>query len=315
MSTTSFKEYILGWVCAKEFILIQQPRGILVTLDSDEEYQHINTLTQDKDEYCLVRNKPSFISSILSTSDDAKTEFYIYDKYIVDFLNKDTLNFTLYFKRGFFDAIGFIELENYITCYLPGNTGLTYFKDEIIKYNAKYNTTTDQWIWEESNGIDFICALYDVSLRGKPTEEYYLKSNLAKIDEAKQINLEGIPKFIYYKIRDNAVSPGKQYTTQPGFSISICEKVDEKNDIHYYATGLQFSCEYGYYLQIYGENLYEYGYMLANPFSVIKPGEENLELIIPLIKLNPDVPDLTLPMHVVNIIPTKLNLVELYELE
>ena len=312
--TTPFQEYVLGWLYAREYTM--EKNRILLELYTDEEYDHWYRITRGEyaNHYSLFRREPSLVTSFISTN-DVDSQLYVHDSAVLDnIVNMHTYN-SKCFKRGYFDAAGLIELDNYITCSLPDfgeNTELL-FGNDIDKYKAKYEAVKDEWIWEENDALNFICDLYNVVDKSEPDNDFYLYENLAMIDSAKQIHLEEIPKFIYYKVKENAVAPFKEFTTQPGFGISVCEKVDEKDGIHYYTTGLKFSCEYGYYLEIYGEELYKRGYMLANPFDVIKPGQDE-ELILPLIKLNPNVSDLTLPSHVANVIPKKLNLVEFYEL-
>lgn len=311
----SLHEYVLGWLYAREYTV--EEHCIVLILETDDEYEHWYRIIEDEyvDDYILDRDEPCLITSFLTTTTDIPSKMYIYDKTVINnLINMDSYN-TKCFKRGYFDAIGTIQLENYITCYIPCLDDKTnkLFKKEIDKYTGKYDSDNNEIMWEENDALNFICDLYDVVDKNMPNNNYYYLNYLDMIDNAKQIHLDEIPKFIYYKLTKNAVGPFKEFTTHPGFGISVCEKIDEKDGIHYYTTGLKFSCEYGYYLEIYGEQLYKIGYMLANPFDIIKPGEDS-ELIIPLIKLNPSVKDLELPYHVVNVIPKKLNIVEFYEL-
>lgn len=312
--TTPFQEYVLGWLYAKEYNM--ERNRILLVLDTDDEYEHWYRITrgQHADTYSLVRPEPSLVSALLS-SQEPTSKLYIHDVDVIKNVTNAHSIDTNSFKRGYFDAVGIIELENYITCYIPCIDEKTehVFNDDIQKYKGKYEAVNDEWVWEENDALNFICDLYSVVDKSEPENDYYLAENLAMIDNAKQIHLEEIPKFIYYKVRENAVAPFKEFTTHPGFGISVCEKVSEKDGIHYYTTGLKFSCEYGYYLEIYGEELYKRGYMLASPFDVVKPGQDS-ELVLAFIKLNPNVQDLELPSHVANVIPKKLNLVEFYQI-
>lgn len=310
---TPFQYYMLGWLKATEYTIDEDKECIHVDINEDEDFAHLTNLTKTNDNYDLVRHEPGLFKSFIHTR-TCDSELFVYDDVIMRSLHR-VYNDNLHFKRGYFDAAGFIKVKNYITCFLPSNDLTdTLFIKEIDKYNAEYNANTEGWFWEENDALNFLCELYDIIATDKPADELYLPSNLEKIKDAKHIVLEEVPKFIYYRIRSNAMSPFKQFATHPGFSISAVEKTDEKDGIHYYATGLRFSCEYGYYLEIYGEELYKRGYMMANPFDILKPGDDS-ELIVPLIKLNPDVKDLELPYHVVNIVPKKLDLVEFYELE
>jgi len=328
LNETTFQNYVLGWLYARDYTIEcrfdDKPTRIILSLDTDDEYEHWYRITRGvhADNYSLIRREPSLVSALLSTH-ETTSQLYIYDTNVINYIkNCDTVvidninDRTEYksFKRGYFDAIGTVELENYITCYIPCVDEKTerVFNDDIQKYKGKYEAVNDEWMWEENDALNFICDLYSVVDKSEPENDYYFKENLAMIDNAKQIHLEEIPKFIYYKVKENAVAPFKEFTTHPGFGISVCEKISENDGIHYYTTGLKFSCEYGYYLEIYGEELYKRGYMLANPFDVIKPGQDT-ELVLALIKLNPTVKELELPSHVANVIPKKLNLVEFYQ--
>jgi hypothetical protein len=304
---TSFQFYILGWLYASDYE-IQHDR-LSTILYSDTEYDHFDRLVYGNNNFILERYAPSLLT-VLITKEKMSLTLYIFDHAIIDNANKYYDN--VYFKRGYFDACGSIELDNYITCSIPvSEKSNKLFNLDFQKHAAKIDG--NEWVWEETNALNFICELYNVICQGEPADEFYMESNLCKIDSAKQIFLEETPKFIYSKVKPDAVAPTKEFATYPGFSIHVCEKLREEDGIHYYTTGLRFSCEYGYYLEIYGEKLYKLGYMLANPFDVIKPGDSE-ELVLPLIKLSPHVEELVLPCHVANVIPKKLNLVEFHEI-
>lgn len=322
---SNFQYYVIGWLYGRGYQ--RHTLRILLELDHSDEYNLFYKLTRDQYDYCVIKCEPNLLECLVS-SPATMYKMYIHDEYILDNLETFDEMDNVYFKRGYFDSAGCIEMKNYITCYLPNTATFAsasascekeeetlprIFGNEFKKYNARLDTIADEWVIEENDALNFICELYDVVWKGEPSDEFYMQTNLDCIIEAKQIILDEIPKFIYSKTRDNAVAPTKEFASHPGFAISACEKTGEKNGIHYYATGLKFLCEYGFYLEIYGEQLYKSGYMLANPFDIIKPGE-NEELIIPMIKLNANTPELQLPFHIVNIIPKKLNLVEIYEL-
>lgn len=122
-------------------------------------------------------------------------------------------------------------------------------------------------------------------------------------------------KSIKFKSLDSrAQMPTKAYPDDACYDLTVFERINEKGQqlnedtigvTSYFRTGLMFEPPNGYHLQIYARSsLHKLGYQLATGVSIIDQGYRG-EVLIPLIKTNPDVDDLTLPFKPVQMLVSK----------
>lgn len=310
------QEYILGWLTGRGFIITGDgdEQIISMTLRDVEEYYLFADLIKspylDSGLYTLEIEEKNMFKMILTHSSSYK--LHIYDEKILNYLYCN-IN-SKFYKRGYFEAFGNIDSSNLLICSIKN----TFNTRKILEYyieNTQCFLNDDQfWVWEEFDALEFLVDLYDCIDRHNDNTICNLESNIYKIESAKFLKIDEIPNFIYYKMKPNAIAPKKSNVSNPGYEIQAIEKINEKDGIHYYSTGLKFVPEYGYYLEMHGNKLYTLGYMLASNFEIIDSKNTD-ELIIPLIKLNPDSPELELPVSVVNIVPKKINFIEFHELK
>jgi deoxyuridine 5'-triphosphate nucleotidohydrolase len=109
--------------------------------------------------------------------------------------------------------------------------------------------------------------------------------------------------FQYKKDRQDAVAPFKARASDSGWDLTILNKVKEVNGVEFFDTGIIVDPPLGYYFDLVPRSsLSKTGYMLANSVGIIDRGYR-ASILVPLVKVHADAPDLTLPFRAVQIIP------------
>lgn len=311
-------EYLYGWIVGRGdiyFIKETEPY-VSINLYDNEEFDLFSILIQefDEDDYSIdyvkqVWFSPNKLFNILIGKNNPYAVVKIYDKNIIKLCynsikQNEILNKSKLFYRGYFEATsGKIDVyENGIEIVLNDDSGIEFMENYLIKYNGINHE--GEMIWSDMYALDFITEIY------QNYENCSKLSNLVKINDAKKMYRSTIPTLNFTKTRADAIEPFKDNITESGFHISVIEQIKEMNGIYYYTTGLRFKIDYGYYIELYGYNLHEHGYALANGTLIIENSNTD-EIIIPLVKLNNYAPELKLPIVVAKCIHRKINIVEL----
>jgi dUTP pyrophosphatase len=109
--------------------------------------------------------------------------------------------------------------------------------------------------------------------------------------------------FKFMKTLPSAVAPCKAYPTDSGFDLTLVEKVKEENGVVFYDTGIAVEPPPGYYFELVGRSsISKTGYMLANNIGIIDNSYRG-SIKVALVKHNASMPELTLPIRLVQIIP------------
>lgn len=120
-------------------------------------------------------------------------------------------------------------------------------------------------------------------------------------------------EFKFVKTYNNAVSPSRASETDSGWDLHLVSKIKEENGVEFYDTGIAVQCPPGHYLELVGRSsISRTGYMLANNVGIIDNGYRG-NIIAALVKINKNMPDLNLPVRLVQVIPKKI--VESYFVE
>ena len=113
-------------------------------------------------------------------------------------------------------------------------------------------------------------------------------------------------EFKFVKKDNRAYTPSRAMNTDSGWDLHLLSKIKEENGVEYYDTGIAVQCPQGYYLELVGRSsISKSGYMLANNVGIIDNGYRG-NIIAALVKINPNMPDLKLPVRLVQIIPKKV---------
>lgn len=110
-----------------------------------------------------------------------------------------------------------------------------------------------------------------------------------------------------YELRDeNAVPPTKVRTSDSGYDLTLLSVVDRKGPITFYDTGVAVAPFPGTYFDLVPRSsLAKSGYMLANSVGVLDMGYTG-NIIVALVKVWDEAPELELPMRAVQIIPRNI---------
>lgn len=103
-----------------------------------------------------------------------------------------------------------------------------------------------------------------------------------------------------------AIPPTKVRATDSGYDLTILNKIKEVNGVEYFDTGIVVEPPLGYYFDLVPRSsLSKTGYMLANSVGVIDRGYR-ASILVPLVKICKDAPEIVLPLRAVQIIPRKI---------
>jgi deoxyuridine 5'-triphosphate nucleotidohydrolase len=112
-------------------------------------------------------------------------------------------------------------------------------------------------------------------------------------------------KILKYKLNlEESVAPFKTRDSDSGYDLTLVKKIKvSEYGVEYYDTGVSFQCPNNHYLDLVPRSsILKSGYMLANSVGIIDH-EYRGNVIVALVKLNPNVPDLVLPNRLVQVIP------------
>lgn len=281
-------DYIYGWVLAKgDLKSVGSKDYIAIGIKNDDEYILFNNL-------CNYLDNKNYYVDYIDYFFTKRYHLVIKDfnmiKIFKNYFENNTIINSKYFHRGYFEAI-----DSTITV-KPGQLECKVFDDYIEKYFTKYikdysgiKLNNNLYVWYDMDALEFLSDLYnrDNNIISPIDELLHLSSNIEKIREAKFFeNGNLLPQFICNKVYENAKLPYKTVSTDTSFNLNLMSKVKEENGIHYYTTGLQMISDYGYYFEIYGQNLYKHGYILAMGGPMIIENNTNGEIILPLLKIN-----------------------------
>ena len=113
----------------------------------------------------------------------------------------------------------------------------------------------------------------------------------------------------YFKFAKNellAVAPFKERASDSGYDLTLIKKIKEVGNVVFYDTGISVSPPYGIYFDLIGRSsISKSGYILANNMGIIDQSYRG-NIIVPLIKINLEMPNLILPIKLVQLIPRQI---------
>ena len=103
--------------------------------------------------------------------------------------------------------------------------------------------------------------------------------------------------------REDAVLPSKATLGDSGYDLTLIDVAKKYGQVTLYNTGVKVQPPFGYYYDLVPRSsIIKSGYMLANSVGIIDQGYTG-EIMVPLIKIDPDAPDLVLPNRIAQLIP------------
>lgn len=138
------------------------------------------------------------------------------------------------------------------------------------------------------------CTIYDIG--NKDTYETLCV-------EVEGFNKKRTAEFEYSKLSPDAFAPWKTRASDSGYDLYLIGLKKVTGNIYMYTTELQVKPPYGWYFDVVPRSsLHKKGYMLVNSVGIIDRTYRG-PILAPLLKFDPDAPDLELPCRALQLIP------------
>ena len=185
---------------------------------------------------------------------------------------------------------------------LPNNRNTTGFcVAGLISAFFELSDDTNTIIFNGVNGLELLALVY--ANNTNPLLKKHRSVFMEWANPKPNYFSQDMPSFRYKKTLDGAVTPSKNRFSDSGFDLTLIRLINRIGLTSYYDTGIQVQPDNGYS---------KTGYILANSVGVIDRSYIG-NIIVALIKIDPNAPDLILPKKLVQIIPKRLHLLNAVE--
>jgi len=239
-------------------------------------------------------------------------------------LPKETLRWA--FLRGFFDGDG--SISSIDAAYRRSNGAWPGPRCSVASTSAQMLDAIQELArvpchrhaggleWSGVNAIDFLGKLYRRSDGLRLTRKFELYLDWCCWMPALGGSASGRhPLFRWAKTHTAAVPPSKAAASDSGFDLTLIEQQGRHGEVVFYRTGIKVQPAFGWYFDLVPRSsISKSGYVLANSVGVIDRAYTG-EILVPLIKLDPNAPDLALPARIVQIIPRPIIAAEIVEVD
>jgi len=302
------KAYFLGWVA-----------GVGIIVDS-EIFMEFN----EKDNE-IVKQLRDFVSPQIPISKQGTIiSFSIKSKTIAnDVINHlkcplkfpEEINYQLKwdFTRGLFDCIGNIShvKDGYPKCTIASSY-IEILEDIKNFCGVKAIINSEKLEWTGINAIDFLSKIYvNASIYNPRKYSIFIKLT----NQMTCSLIDRLPSFKWARTIPEGIKPSKNRFSDSGFDLHLVKKIKIQGGVHFFDTGIQIQPENGYYFDMVGRSsISKTGWMLANNIGIIDASYTG-SVIVALVKIDPEAPELELPCKLVQIIPRQLILMEAIEVD
>lgn len=122
-----------------------------------------------------------------------------------------------------------------------------------------------------------------------------------------------MPIIKYKLLKEKAYVPIKANYNESGYDVTLIDIVKKVNKVTLYGTGISVQPPQGWYFELVPRSsIIKSGYMMANSIGIIDQDYTG-EIMVPLIKIDESLPDITLPNKIVQLIPKQWHAVEFIE--
>lgn len=231
--------------------------------------------------------------------------------------NKDKPILYIYFKNKDLELLN--KIYEYIKTKL--NIKCKYFLKKKNHNKIRYNFIL---LFKGNNVLNLLSKIYYLNINKSEIDDY-LYNIYMNLSAYRYITFDSdtdtlnylLPKCYVKLLNPYAIMPTKNYASDIGYDISIIKRYKNiSNNIIIYDTGIQFIPTFGYYFKLIPTfNLSLYGYIIGNTTGIIETinnTKKNKTLLISLIKIDKEMPDLILPFKCCNLL---LKEILHYELE
>jgi deoxyuridine 5'-triphosphate nucleotidohydrolase len=308
MATSSDSQYIKGW---KRFIyvhyihsIVQDPytKIITVPLYDKEIGKYVCKILDGKQQPLRMSFKLDDISKYTDVSSDTLSWEYILGLFdacgvVSKVQTGDVLNVTCTFTLPDCEAAKLVFTDILSFCGVPG---------EIINDNKNVSLE-----FHESNCLDVLLPMYAAKPSIYNTHNYRTFKQSIMSDRI----LQPVQAKVWLS-DPAAVFPTKAKPSDVGYDLTVIKKVkDMTSTCALYDTCVRVQCPFGMYAEVVPRSsLSKSGYMLANSVGIIDPSYTG-NLMIALVKVDPEAPDIALPFRCCQLIFRKQEFVELHKAE
>ena len=195
---------------------------------------------------------------------------------------------------------------------LPNNRNTTGFCTAgLLSAVFEVSDDTNTIIFNGVNGLELLALVY--ANNTNPLLRKHRSVFLEWANPKPNYFSQDMPSFRYKKTLDGATTPTKNRFSDSGFDLTLIRLINQIGRTFYYDTGIQVQPDNGYYFELYGRSsISKTGYILANAVGVLDCSYTG-NVIVALIKIDPNADDLILPKKLVQIIPKRLHLLSAVE--
>ena len=195
---------------------------------------------------------------------------------------------------------------------LPNNRNTTGFcAAGLLSAAFEVSDDTNTIIFNGVNGLELLALVY--ANNTNPLFKKHRSMFLEWANPKPNYFSQDMPSFKYKKTLDEAVAPTKNRFSDSGFDLTLIRLLNQVGRTFYYDTGIQVQPDNGYYFELYGRSsISKTGYILANAVGILDASYRG-NIIVALIKIDPNADDLILPKKLVQIIPKRLHLLSAVE--
>lgn len=158
--------------------------------------------------------------------------------------------------------------------------------------------------WSGNNALDLLSKLYDGAAVFLPRNRDLYLDWAAWVPSLSGPRARGRDLlFRWAKTHAGAVPPYKERASDSGYDLTFIRRVERRGQVELFGTGLKVEPAYGWYFDLVPRSsIMKVGYLLANSVGVIDRAYRG-EIMVPLLKVDPDTSELALPCRVVQLIP------------
>lgn len=230
------------------------------------------------------------------------------------------------FVRGFFDGDGSVSSVDAANrrathggwpsprCSITSNSSR--FLDELQEFvRIPAHRAKDKVEWSGANALDFLGRIYNHPSSLALTRKRDLYLDWCCWSPALRSSTPPHPLFRWARTLPEAKAPSKNAVSDSGFDLTLVARAHRHGAVEFFRTGIRVQPAFGWYFDLVPRSsISKSGYMLANGVGVIDRGYTG-EILVPLIKVDPNAGDLELPSRLVQIIPRPIVAVELVEVD
>ncbi|HAS45469.1 MAG TPA: hypothetical protein DCS93_33605 [Microscillaceae bacterium] len=312
------KAYVLGWIAAKgtlnpEEVKIKLDRSLVRMLELLRSVIDKELLINEEageashDVVTLALSFPQIVQDVCHwlQVEANETDFC---KAQLPALEPDLL---WSFIRGLFDANGEIKhaaQTNHLHArFYVENAPLMQAIQAFAKIPMEASSQASQYYLalSDNNALDFLGNLYDTSTVELAEHKEIFVQWCVRIPGVNSAvaHWNHSLNFRWVKVHEQAVAPFKGRVSDSGYDLTLIDQVKQVGLVTFFDTGIQIQPGYGWYFDLVPRSsISKTGYMLANSVGIIDRTYTG-NVLVPLIKVDQNMPDLTLPARVVQIIP------------